>query len=102
MRQAAVYVNGTQAGTLREISAQAYQFEYLIAYHGQPISLTMPITQSTYLFASFPPFFEGLLPEGIQLEALLRRFKLDKNDYLGQLLQVGKDLVGAVTVEPYP
>jgi serine/threonine-protein kinase HipA len=54
---------------------------------------------ATYLFETFPPFFEGLLPEGYQLDALLRKAKLDKNDYFSQLVTVGRDLVGSVTVE---
>ncbi|RYW70038.1 toxin HipA, partial [Legionella pneumophila] len=40
-----------------------------------------------------------LLPEGIMLEALLRKYKIDKNDYFGQLIIVGQDVVGAVTIE---
>jgi serine/threonine-protein kinase HipA len=32
------------------------------------------------------------------LEALLLKYKLDRKDYFGQLIQVGNDLVGAVTV----
>ena len=59
----------------------------------------LPIKNSVYEFQEFPAFFEGLLPEGVQLEALLRKYKLDKDDYFGQLLQVGSDLIGAVTVE---
>ena len=47
-----------------------------------------------YDFAGFPPFFDGVLPEGPQLEALLRHGKLDRDDLLGQLLYVGGDLVG--------
>ena len=33
------------------------------------------------------------------LEGLLKQIKIDKNDYFGQLLAVGGDLVGAVTVK---
>ena len=33
------------------------------------------------------------------LDGLLRQRKIDKEDYLSQLFAVGKDLVGAVTVE---
>ena len=55
-----------------------------------------------YQFDGFPPFFDGLLPEGAQLEALLRQQKLDRDDGFGQLLTVGGDLVGAVTVAPAP
>jgi serine/threonine-protein kinase HipA len=58
----------------------------------------MPVRPEPYRFNGFPPFFDGLLPEGFQLEALLRQAKLDRHDYLGQLLQVGSDMVGSVTV----
>ena len=33
------------------------------------------------------------------LEGLLRRTKLDRSDLMSQLIAVGKDLVGNVTVE---
>ncbi len=33
-------------------------------YHGAPVSLTMPLANKIYEFNVFPPFFEGLLPEG--------------------------------------
>jgi serine/threonine-protein kinase HipA len=40
-----------------------------------------------------------LLPEGGQLEALLRIRKLDRQDLFGQLLAVGQDVVGSLRVE---
>ncbi|MFW5877858.1 MAG: HipA N-terminal domain-containing protein, partial [bacterium] len=43
--------------------------------------------------------FEGLLPEGIQLEGLLKFNKIDRNDLFSQLMAVGDDMVGAVTVK---
>ena len=33
-----------------------------------------------------------------QLEALLRKHKIDRNDAFGQLVIVGSDLVGSLTV----
>jgi serine/threonine-protein kinase HipA len=99
MRKARVLVNGVLAGVLEEITPDKYRFTYCADYRGLPVSLTMPIKNSVYEFDRFPPFFEGLLPEGILLDALLRRYKLDKNDYFGQLLQVGNDVVGAVSIE---
>ena|SRR5579872_7020483 len=99
MRKAHVLVNGVLAGTLEECSDGRYCFTYQPDYDGAPVSLALPIKNSVYEFQKFPAFFEGLLPEGVQLEALLRKYKLDKNDYFGQLLQVGNDLIGAVTVE---
>jgi serine/threonine-protein kinase HipA len=99
-RSALVYVGGRLAGRLVEGPGNAYRFTYEAGYDGPPVSLTMPVAGALYEFDRFPPFFDGLLPEGWQLEALLREAKLDRRDYMGQLLAVGRDMVGAVTVEP--
>ncbi len=99
MRKADVLVHSVQAGILEELESGKYKFTYFDNYHGAPVSLTMPITNKVYDFDIFPPFFEGLLPEGMMLEALLRKFKIDRNDYFGQLMLVGRDVVGAVTIE---
>jgi serine/threonine-protein kinase HipA len=98
MRSAKVFVQGKAAGILREENGR-YAFEYLEGYEGPTVSLTLPKTQRRHEFDQFPPFFDGLLPEGPQLEALLRQAKLDRDDYFGQLIAVGADLVGAVTIE---
>lgn len=99
MRTAYVSVHGMKAGLLHELNGKTYQFIYFNEYHGAPVSLTMPLTNKHYDFDVFPPFFEGLLPEGIMLEALLRKYKIDKNDLFSQLILVGQDVVGAVTIE---
>jgi serine/threonine-protein kinase HipA len=97
-RHATILVQGISAATFEQ-AGEKYIIHYLPGYKGAPISLTMPIEQGIYVFSEFPPFFDGVLPEGPQLEALLKQAKLDRNDYFGQLLQVGHDLVGAVTIE---
>lgn len=100
MRKAKVNNFGNPAGELIEIEpGHKYKFVYFDDYSGKPISLTMPVNQKEYEFNEFPPFFDGLLPEGVQLEALIRQMKIDKNDFLSQLICVGKDLVGSVTIE---
>jgi serine/threonine-protein kinase HipA len=99
MRKANILVSGTVAGVLEEQEHGQYQFIYQPDYKGPPVSLTMPIKQSSYTFTKFPSFFEGLLPEGLMLEALLRKYKIDKDDYFAQLISVGQDVVGAVTIE---
>ena len=98
MRRARVFVHGNVAGVLEELEAGRYRFVYDDAYAGAPISLSMPTHQRVYEFDAFPPFFDGLLPEGFQLEALLKQHKIDRHDYFAQLVTVGRDLVGAVTV----
>ena len=101
MKEARVFQMGIPAGTLRELDKGKYEFEYLPGYQGPPVSLTLKVRPKAYLFEVFPPFFEGLLPEGPQLEALLKIAKLDESDFFGQLLEVGGDLVGSVTVTPF-
>ena len=100
MRKASVFMHDKLAGYLTEIEkGKKYQFTYESEYDGPPISLTMPAERKTYEFDSFPPFFDGLLPEGFQLEGLLRKQKIDRDDLFSQIVIVGKDLVGAISVE---
>jgi serine/threonine-protein kinase HipA len=99
MRKACVSIHGIEAGLLEKCDNNKYTFTYHTDYQGPPISLTMPIVNERYEFDVFPAFFEGLLPEGSMLEALLRKYKIDKNDYFQQLITVGQDVVGAVTIK---
>jgi serine/threonine-protein kinase HipA len=99
MRRANVYVKGIEAGTLSEMEpGKEYIFEYHDGYNGLPVSRTMPVNEKVFTFPGFPPFFDGLLPEGIQLEGLLKIRKIDRYDYFSQLIAVGADMVGAVTI----
>ena len=100
MRQAIVKVQGIEAGILSETTHKHFIFTYHQDYKGAPVSLTMPVNTEggVFLYDTFPPFFDGVLPEGGQLEGLLRQRKIDRADYFSQLIAVGEDLVGAVTV----
>ncbi len=99
MRTATVYLHDKPVAELREISESEYELHYLPKTDGKSISLTIPFSQTPHKFSKFPPFFEGLLPEGAQLQALLRQYKIDEKDYFSQLMAVGGELVGAVTVQ---
>lgn len=100
MRRANVFVNGKLAGQLQEIQkGNQYEFIYQDQYQGFSVSLEMPTGKTKYKFDRFPPFFEGLLPEGLMLESLLKQRKIDRNDLMSQLIAVGEDLVGNVTIE---
>jgi serine/threonine-protein kinase HipA len=100
MRRARVYFNNIEAGILEERErGKEYVFRYHEHYKGEPISLTMPVEQREFAYDRFPPFFEGLLPEGIMLDGMLRQLKIDRDDLFSQLVAVGSDMVGAVTVE---
>ena len=100
MKKAKVLVDGIHAGEIQEIErGKVYRFVYLESYKGASVSLEMPLLQLVYEYDKFPPFFEGLLPEGMMLEGLLRHTKIDRSDLMGQIIAVGGDLVGNVTVE---
>lgn len=100
MKKAKIFFNGRPAGILTEENGY-YIFAYNKDYRGPSISRTMPCYKERFEFEGFPPFFDGLLPEGVNLEAFLRKTKIDRRDYFRQLLEVGQDLVGAVTVEEW-
>jgi len=97
-RQAIIRQHGREAGRLLERSGGGWRFAYLPGYDGPPVSLTLPVRDEPYDFEQFPAVLEGLLPEGPQLEALLRRHKIDRHDTFRQLVMVGEDLVGSLTV----
>jgi len=97
MRRAEIYQQGNLAGILEE-TAGGYRFVYTVGYVGEPISLALPVKEEPYEFDKFPALFEGLLPEGQQLDALLRQYKVDKKDMFQQLLIVGEDVVGSLTI----
>ena len=101
MRKAKVYQQGRLAGTLEEIDNRHYRFVYTTGYAGEPISLALPAREAPYEFDKFPALFEGLLPEGQQLDSLLRQYKVDKRDMFRQLLIVGEDVVGSLTIREF-
>ncbi len=75
MRKAEVCMHGKVAGVLEVIEEdKSYRFSYLQNYEGPSISLTMPVEKKEFIFDQFPPFFDGLLPEGILLDGLLKQF----------------------------
>jgi serine/threonine-protein kinase HipA len=98
MRAAEVHQQGLLAGILEEFDRAHYRFAYATGYDGEPISLALPVREAPYDFDKFPALFEGLLPEGLRLEALLRQHKVDRNDMFQQLLIVGQDVVGSLSI----
>lgn len=99
MRKAKVYMFEKEAGILTEYSKTKYEFQYLLDYNSVPISLTMPVRAEPYNYDSFPPFFEGLLPEGYNRNLLHRLRKIDEKDYFSVLMYIGEDVVGAATIK---
>ena len=87
------------AGYLYQQQDDSWAFQYVDGFDCTPISLTLPVQAEPYIFKEFPAVFDGLLPEGTQLEALLKTHKIDRKDYFRQLITVGEDLVGSLSVK---
>lgn len=101
MQNASILQHGVLAGELREVEGGVWVFGYIDGYEGPGVSLTMPVRKEPYVFSGFPPFLEGLLPEGAKLEAILRKHKIDRSDCFRQLMVGGHNFVGSLTVEPW-
>jgi serine/threonine-protein kinase HipA len=99
MKTARIYQQDQLAGILEARDDGSYRFTYAPEFRGEPVSLTMPTNQTVWEFPQFPAPLEGLLPEGVQLDGLLRIRKLDHRDLFGQLLAVGHDVVGSLRIE---
>jgi serine/threonine-protein kinase HipA len=102
MRTAEVYQQGILAGILEEFDRNHYRFSYASGYRGRPISLALPVREAPYEFDKFPAIFDGLLPEGLLLEALLRQYKIDRKDLFKQVVTVGEDVIGSLTIKQLP
>ncbi len=99
MKSARIFQKDQLAGIFEACDDGSYRFTYEPGYCGEPVSLTLPTRQRVWEFPRFPAPFEGLLPEGVQLDALLRIRKLDQHDLFGQLLAVGNDVVGSLRIQ---
>lgn len=103
MRKAKIYYQDLLAGYLIE-GDQGYLFhydaEYLENQNVKPISLTLPLSKSTYQSNVLFPFFDGLIPEGWLLEIGEKHWKLNPRDRFELLINLCRDTIGAVSVYP--
>lgn len=97
--KADVFLYDKHAGVLEKLDS-GYVFSYLNNYYGPPLSLSMPMTQSTYSAEKLFPFFTSLLPEGWLLKQYTRAQHIDERDEFNLLVNNGEDLLGAVAVRP--
>lgn len=102
MKTAQIKQHGIPAALLEELPGGEWCVSYLPDYTGPPVSLTFPVEERSKVYPTFPAVLEGLLPEGMQLESILKQHKIDRHDYFGLLMVVGRDLVGSLTVHPHP
>jgi serine/threonine-protein kinase HipA len=102
LEQLDVYKGTTLAGTLaRTKTGSVFTFDQAFLSSGnQGISLHLSAENLTYTSYgdSLPPFFAGLLPEGLRLSALISRIKTSADDLFSILATVGTQAIGDINV----
>ena len=103
MRQAAIYIQDSFCGILRE-DEEGFHFKYDTGYLSRPdakaLSPTMPLTARSYEKEMLFPVFDGLIPEGWLLDIASSSWKIDPRDRMGLLLACCKDCIGDISVKP--
>ena len=99
--KAIVYMHGNVAGYL-ERSGNQVLFRYDEQYlpFGQPLSRSLPLRPEPYESEGLPAYFSGLCAEGWLRRVQAFEQGLDPEDSFLLLINNGKDLAGAVTIEP--
>lgn len=100
-RRAVVSLKGRRVGLLVETTGGSrftYDRGYLDRPGARPLSPKLPLRSAPFESSTLLPFFENLLPEGAQLEILVRQRKLDPRDKLGLLLATLPSSVGDVQI----
>lgn len=102
-RRGRVYFDDELVGTIVE-TEEGMSFEYDEAWlrdpSRPPISPTLPRQESPHRSRGPSPFFMGLLPEGWLHELTLDKLRIAPDDWFGQILELCRDCVGAVHIEP--
>lgn len=103
LRRARVYFDREPIGVLEERPGGGFRLVYdpAVIERGAPAaSWSLPVRPEPYESDVLFPFFRGLLTEG-NLRALQHRvLRIDDRDDFGLLLEIGRDPIGAVWVEP--
>ena len=97
-----VYKNHELAGRLIRLEKGVrflYDGEYL-KRNSTSIAFHLPVRQEPYDFYgdNLPPFFAGLLPEGLRLSALIASIKTSASDMFSLLAASGADAIGDVSI----
>ena len=77
-----------------------YAEEWLAGEHSPALSCSLPKRREPFHRRRCRPFFEGLLPEGIQREAVAAVLGVSPDDEFGLLERLGGDVAGALTLWP--
>jgi serine/threonine-protein kinase HipA len=94
-----VFKKGTFAGTLeRTKNGSRILFSEEFCKSNKNLTFCISTTDLVYEFsgAGLPPYFAGLLPEGLRLKALIKKLKTSPDDFFTLLVATGSEFVGDV------
>lgn len=80
-------------------TAFVYEADYA-ARDGLPLSLSLPLDGEAYGDVETRAFFGNLLPENAQLQRIMERHGLARDDIVGLLRHLGADCAGSVSCLP--
>jgi serine/threonine-protein kinase HipA len=100
-----IFRDKIKAGTLKR-TENGCEFEFdknfinNQSYSGISFSLPKTLNSIKCRGVNLPPFFAGLLPEGLRLKAISTRLKTSEDDLFSMLAAIGSHVIGDVYVEP--
>jgi len=94
-----IYKNDIYVGELSRTSNGCeikFAPEFVKTHENQQIAYHLKVKSSPFVFSgvNLPPYFAGLLPEGLRLKALVKKIKTSTDDMFSLLVAAGSDPVG--------
>lgn len=77
-----------------------YAADYTARTDAVPLSLSLPLQAEPFADFAARPYFQNLLQENDQLQAVIDRERLSRDDIVGLLYHLGGDCAGAVSCLP--
>jgi len=99
-----VWLRAERVGILRRIDGRRLSFQYdadhLSWDEAVPLSLSLPLRESSFDDTQARPFFANLLPDGMLREAVARKLGLSPANDFALLAALGGECAGAVSLLP--
>lgn len=91
-------------GKLERTASSSLVFQYTLDYasreNAAPISLALPVSTEPFSDNRTRAYFANLLPENEQLERVMAREGIERDDVVGLLYHLGADCPGAISCLP--
>ncbi|MDC0357776.1 type II toxin-antitoxin system HipA family toxin [Oligoflexia bacterium] len=102
-----VHMNGHAVGTLTQLSRGTLEFTYFEAWLQsdlrRPISLSLPLSPTSYTGDIVYNFFDNLLPDNLDIrERIQKKYNAKTSQSFDLLSHIGRDCVGALQLCPNP